>query len=289
MNVSYRQYRLLLKDLNVEEAFDLLFFRPLAFIFVKIIYRSSLTPNQISLLSMSTGIMGGIFFSRGDAASFFIAGLIFGLTRILDCSDGMIARLKKNGTPTGRIVDGTVDYVNAIAIYTGLAIGLGKSELEFPIATWLLSISAAFCMGLHSMIVDYYKSEFMAHALGIKSSALEDKDFFSKELGKLKQKKNKHIEKLLIELYLKYLDIQIIKPHRKRTYDPKKYYHANRVLLRLWNIIGSSTYIFVLMVSSILYKPDIFFKYVFLVANVSMVLIWIIQVRANRKIAIEAS
>ena len=45
------------------------------------------------------------------------------LFNVLDCSDGQLARIKKNGTSVGRLLDGIADYIAAIAIYAGIAIG----------------------------------------------------------------------------------------------------------------------------------------------------------------------
>lgn len=287
MNKLFQEYKRLLKGTGVEEVFDLFLFRPFAFILVKLIYRLPVTPNQLSLLSIITAILSAIFFSLGNSKNFVIAGLLYGLTRIIDCSDGMIARLKKNGTLTGRIVDGTVDYVNTILIYTGLGIGLSKASFKFPVSSWILVIFAAICMGLHSGIIDYYRSEFMSHALSNKNSPLEDKELFSTELKKIKHKKGKFFDKLLIRFYLVYLDIQVTKQSKKRKYNQKTYYEANKLLLYFWTLVGSSTYIFVLMVASILYKPGIFFFYVLIAANIWATLLWIIQIKTNKKIVIK--
>ena len=119
-------YKASLKNTQVEEILDLLIFRPLAFLLVKVLYHTSLTPNQISLLAMLTGIISGYFFAQGTQTDFLIGGLLYSLSNVIDCCDGMIARLKKNGSSVGRIVDGVVDYIVSIAVYVGLAIGMGK-------------------------------------------------------------------------------------------------------------------------------------------------------------------
>ena len=57
-----QQYKASIKDISIEQPLHLYFFRPIAFVFVKLFYPFPLTPNQISFLSMTTGIAGGIFF-----------------------------------------------------------------------------------------------------------------------------------------------------------------------------------------------------------------------------------
>lgn len=62
----YSDYKKSLKMLEVEEIFDLFFYRPLAFILVKIIYRSNITPNQLTIGAIIMGIIGGIFYAQGS-------------------------------------------------------------------------------------------------------------------------------------------------------------------------------------------------------------------------------
>ncbi|MCK4296256.1 MAG: CDP-alcohol phosphatidyltransferase family protein [Candidatus Marinimicrobia bacterium] len=254
---------------------------------MKLIYRFPVTPNQVSFLSMLTGIISGIFYTKGNVASFVYAGLLYGFAHVLDCCDGMVARFKKSGTHTGRIIDGLADYVNSTAVFIGLGIGLSKSGLEFPVSPWLLVIFSAMFTALHCIIVDYYRNEFLAHAFGKVNSVQEDMELFSMELKKLKQVKGKYFEKLLIKLYLLYSDIQVFKGSEKRKYDQEKYYRSNKMLLYSWLLIGPTAHISVLVISTILYKPVIFFYYVLIAANILMLLIWVIQVQINKKICLE--
>src|SRR5450759_2325263 len=99
------EYKASLKNITIEEYVDLFIFRPLAFLFVKSIYRSSITPNQITLLSMLTGISAGVMFAIGGSTSVILGGLLLALATIFDCADGQLARLKNNGSYFGRILD----------------------------------------------------------------------------------------------------------------------------------------------------------------------------------------
>lgn len=283
MHNIFKEYKASLKDILVEEAVDLYFFRPIAFIIVKLIYRFPITPNQVSFLSMVTGIVSGVFFAQGDAGSFMYGGILYALTHILDCCDGMIARLKKNGTPMGRIIDGWVDYITATAVYTGLLIGLFKGPFQLPLNPWLLMIPASISLAVHCMVVDYYRRQFMTHALGKTVTIQEDKKFFSAELEKLKKEKRNYIEQLMIVFYLGYTGLQQGKTSGKRKYRPGQYYRANKLLLPLWNWIGLSTHISVLIAASLLYQPMIFFCYILGLANLWMLVIGLVQIKSNKR------
>src|SRR3954464_2680836 len=98
------EYKKSLKMVEVEEYFDLFFYRPLAFVLVKTVYRTSITPNQLTIVAIFIGITCAIIYAQGTAY-FALGALFFALYNIVDCSDGQLARIKKNGTHAGRIVD----------------------------------------------------------------------------------------------------------------------------------------------------------------------------------------
>lgn len=199
----------------------------------------------------------------------------------------MIARLKKNGTPIGRIIDGVADYITSVAIYIGLLIGLHHSAFHLPVPTpWLLMLPAAILFPLHTMKVDYYRHEFLAHALGKVNPILEDLKFFTARLEELNRSGGKYLERILITLYVGYTKLQVKKVSHEKRYSSEQYYESNKILLQMWNWIGLSTHIFVMIVAMVLYQPMIFFYYVLGAANVWWLVIETIQVRTNRKIAI---
>ena len=275
-----------MKDTAVEEVVDLIFFRPLAFILVKAIYRFPITPNQLSVLSMIAGIVSGVFYAIGNRQGFLMGGLFYGLAHVLDCCDGMIARLKNCGTPIGRIVDGWTDYVTGTAVYIGLLIGLLNSSLLLPASPWVLMIPAAIFLAIHSMVVDYYRLEFLAHGLGKANSIREDMETFSRHMEQLKKEKGHYLEILLLAFYLGYTRIQVKHAKPGKKYAMAGYYDANKRLVFLWNWIGAATHIFVLIVASLLYEPNLFFFYILGVANVWMLIMGFIQIKTNRHILV---
>jgi phosphatidylglycerophosphate synthase len=99
------EYKKSLKMKEVEEIFDLIFYRPIAFLFIRTIYKINITPNGISIAAIFMGLIAGYFYSMGQPVYFKIGALFYLLFNILDCSDGQLARLKNNGTPVGRTLE----------------------------------------------------------------------------------------------------------------------------------------------------------------------------------------
>ncbi|MCK5057021.1 MAG: CDP-alcohol phosphatidyltransferase family protein [Candidatus Aminicenantes bacterium] len=285
MHKLFKEFKESLKDASVEDTMDLFVFRPIAFIIVKLIYHLPVTPNQLSIMAILTGIVSGFFFAFGTPSSFLYAGLFYALAHIFDCCDGMIARLKKNGTFIGRIIDGFADYTTTTAVFVGFNLGLYRANFDFLVTPWILVAATGFCMIVHNIIIDYYRSEFMAHALNIVNSTQADRERFRAELKELNREKGRYFSKLVIWVYLGYSQIQLIKKKEKIAYDPDTYYRANRLLIFLWGWLASPTYVAVMIISAILFRPVIIFYYSLIAGNIWMFVLLIFQIRTNKKIA----
>ena len=283
----FKDYKKSIKHAVFDETLTLYILRPIAFVFVKLLYPFSITPNQVSLMTIIIGIISGYFFSRGTVTSFIIGGSLYFLCMLLDCVDGMIARLKNSGTAIGRIIDGFADYITVISVYVGMGIGFEKGliNLDFlPINHWWVMVIAVVSHLLHCMLVDYYRAEFMAYGLDKSTSAWEEKKKFTAELNRIKHLKGKLLDKILIAVYLGYSRLQVFHLEEKEEYDRKAYYHSNKLLIRLWFWIGPAPGAFIIVVSAILFRPIIFFIYTIGLANIYMIVLWIIQVKTNKRI-----
>ena len=286
-----REFRTSLKHTIFDETLTLYILRPIAFIFVKMIYRTNITPNQVSLMTIITGLISGFIYSFGKPIFFIIGGGLHFFCLVLDCVDGMIARLKKNGTPVGRIVDGFADYSVGVAVFIGYGIGLAHTGYQVPfsinISHWTLLAISAVSWIFHSIIVDYYRVEFMAHGLGMIKSTWEEKRHFKEELRKIKHEKGRIMDKILIALYLGYSHLQLFNLEKREVYDQKTYYKKNKVMVFLWFWIGPTAQAFFMIISAILFRPIIFFGYILIIANLWMIVLWIIQIHINKKILIK--
>jgi len=159
----YRQYKSSLKAIEVEEIFDLILYRPLAFLFVKATYSINITPDMVSVAALTIGSTAGIMFGFGSYTFLVIGAILYFTSNVLDCADGQIARLKKNGTKVGRIVDGFVDYIVSIFVFVGIGIGLTSQFNDHEIGLWGNSL-------LHWHPVTYI---WVASILGAVSSAIQ--------------------------------------------------------------------------------------------------------------------
>ena len=279
----FSEFRNSLKNPWAEELVDLALYRPLAFIFVKCTAALPLTPNQVSVLAMVAGIAAGFFLAGGRPHDFLLGGLLFGLSNVLDCADGMIARLKKNGTKTGRIVDGLVDYVASGAVYIGFGIGLTAAvqagSVHLPCGAWLLVVLAVVSTILHSIASDYYRNAFIRRLSGKTAAEDDERLIFSEELARLRGLKGHLFDKTLIRIYLRYLALQKGKS-RQAFPAPQPAISASTVAV--WNCIGPSTHISFFIVAALLYQPAVFFFFTIGFANLWMIGLFLVQTVLKR-------
>jgi len=271
---------------EVEEVIDLLLYRPLAFLVVISVYNTKIKPDHLTLMAMLLGITGGLFYSLGTHQSAISGAVCYLLFNILDCSDGQLARIKKNGSSVGRLLDGIADYIAAIAVYAGIVIGYaGMSEQPFVFV--ILIVVAGLSIIIQESLVDYYRTRFLDVVLQRQDTFNEGMKEYQKEYDKIKNQKGKWFSKSIVLIYLAYSRIQrFFTPAKKRitylNHTPDRYFKLNHIIIRLWVFMGPSAKITLLILCSLFCRFDIFFWIVIGGFNILAVLLWLIQYRIDR-------
>ena len=234
-------------------------------------------------MAMVAGAAAEYCFSDGDPRGLALGSAAYLLSNVLDCADGMIARLKHNGTKTGRIVDGMIDYLVGAAVYIGLGIGLTKADYRllpgFQCNAWIMVLVAAASTAVQTMASDRYSRLFLAHEYGTSTTPENEIETFTGELQRLNASAGHTLDKLLIRFYLRYSWLQAgTRPARSAKQKTK----PTRLMMALWNLIGPSTHVTALIVAGILNRPTVFFAYTIGVANVWMVLMLGLQAFTGR-------
>ncbi len=283
MNI-FQEYSNQLKQIEVEEVLDLIFYRPLAFIFVKLVMDTSLTPNRITIMAVAAGAIGGLLFIANTKASLIFAGIFLIAYNILDCADGQLARVQRSGTALGRIIDGFADYVVAIFVYICIGLGFANSS-DFPSTYWLLIIVAAISNAAHSMILDYYRSRYLDYALDRDRVLGDDLKFYVIEYKKLKNRKDKIFERLVLWTYIKYSNIQLkITGGSKaeyKVYDRQFFVRKNKWIVHLWTYVGPTTELSFLIFCAFIGRLDLYLWGIVIVANSFVMLLYLLQAKYN--------
>jgi phosphatidylglycerophosphate synthase len=284
----YTEYKKSLKMTEVEDYFDLFFFRPLAFILVKAVYKTNITPNQLTYTALVFGIISGYFYAQGLPHGFILGAIFFLLYNVFDCSDGQLARLKKNGTHAGRIIDGIADYIATLAVFIGIGFGYANHQ-ENPGFWWFLIFLLAISSVIQAVLVDYYRNRFLDNVLQRKSTFAEDVEEYKAEYEALKSQKIKYIDRLIIRIYLKYCAFQarITPPSNSSSGflgTPEEYYKKNKPAMRVWVLICSTSEITFLIICSLINRLDLFFWIVLVGFNGLALIMWFIQSKIDKSL-----
>ena len=306
----FQRYKESLKAIEAEEVFDLIIYRPLAFLFVTATYRIDLTPNQVSVMAMIIGVLGGVLFGCGSYACLAAGAGCYFLSNVLDCADGQIARLKKNGTRIGRIVDGFIDYVVSIAVFLGIAVSLtaGVSAGIIPafgarvfgitgsaagiMYVWGVVIAAGASTAYQAFHFDLQRNNYLKYVYG-KAATLDEeiRDYEEEKIAALKKSgPGKYIELLLINIYLRYCRLQIASQSgapevHASAVSPETYARRNKTLLRAWSYIGSTTHITVCVACALAGNLELFLLITVLPLNALLGVLMLLQSRADRALA----
>lgn len=279
------EFKQSLKTVDSEEILDLVIFRPLSFVLVKLIYNTNITPNHISIVALMFGIASGVLYGFGTYTFFVLGSASFFICNTLDCMDGQLARLKRNGTKIGRIIDGFIDYVTSISVFIGLGIAM-TSITGNPWYSWLLTVFAGISKAIQNMFFDHYRNMYLEYVYHKASSVDEEIQEYSEEMEALRNVKGRHLEKLLISLYLAYSTFQKNSTrHIELNVTPEEYMSKNKLLLRLWSWIGSTTHMVLLIIFALLNRIDLYLITTVTIGNLIFVILLVMQKTVLNKLS----
>jgi phosphatidylglycerophosphate synthase len=229
------------KPIEVEELVDRYIHRPLAARLVSLLVCTPITPNQVTLLSSSLGVLSAIALVRGIDRPLWrlgAAGLLF-LSVVLDCCDGQLARARGISSTTGAILDGISDYV------VGAAVGVGATwfMIEYYHNPWavLLGLVGSLSVAVQSALFEHNKTRYIARVGGGYSEREED-------IGKLVQARaaaraeGRWRDAFLFWIYETYSRAQHSALRIAPVNDPVLYRSRNAGRMRAWAFLGIGTH-----------------------------------------------
>jgi phosphatidylglycerophosphate synthase len=148
-----------LKSRAVEDPVNLWVHRPLAYAFVALVFRTPITPNQITLLALLVGFAAAGCWFVGTPQLMFWGGLLLWTSAILDGADGILARAKQMFSDLGRALDGAADMIVAAVSLAGAFTHLWVKHHDMT-HVWLAPIAIATSVA-HIELYDFYKESFM--------------------------------------------------------------------------------------------------------------------------------
>lgn len=152
-------YRASLKSDASDELINTYVLRPAAGLIVRLLYPTSVTPNQVTLVSTLFGFVAAALYLAGGPVTTAAAGLCITVKDLLDSADGQLARAKAMGSRTGRFLDSIGDFAVNLAVFG--AIGVLLTARGGTPAFLLLALAGFLGISLRVSYHVFYQTAFL--------------------------------------------------------------------------------------------------------------------------------
>ena len=120
-SVTQPSYRLSVKSDVSDELINTYLLRPIAHQFVRVLYPTGVTPNQVTVASIVAGLCAAGLYAFGGLPYAPLAGLLITLKDLLDSADGQLARAKQMFSRFGRFLDSVGDFVVNLGVFAAIS------------------------------------------------------------------------------------------------------------------------------------------------------------------------
>ncbi len=125
---------------------EVLFNRRLSTLLTRLLVRTPLSPNQVTILSFLVILPGVYLLSTGERMALIGAGLLIQLSFTLDCCDGELARLRGLSSPFGTWLDGLLDRIAELMLCLALGRALERQSGDPHAYLYSFVVFAALAM-----------------------------------------------------------------------------------------------------------------------------------------------
>lgn len=153
------EYKKTLKSTLSDELINTYLLRPIAGFIVRVLYRTRVTPNHVTMASTVAGLVAAGLYFQNRAGFTATAGLFVTLKDVLDSADGQLARAKRQYTRIGRFLDSIGDFVVDVAVFGAIGWVLYVNSGN----GWMIALALAGLAGI-TLRVSYhvfYQTSFL--------------------------------------------------------------------------------------------------------------------------------
>jgi phosphatidylglycerophosphate synthase len=287
-------FETVLKSRDVEDPVNLWVHRPLAYVFVAAIYRTSITPNQITLMALIAGTLAGIGFLIGTTTAMVAGGLLLWSSAILDGADGILARAKRMFSDVGRALDGATDgLVGVLTVFPAFY------HLWVQQHSVLQLVLMPFAIGttlFHIYLFDFYKEAFLQHTNPKWNGRPERVSDVIERSARLHATHAPWYERLTTGIYVGLLQSQIrtvtrLNPPALRHHltfpvseeSIRIYRKYNRGPMQLWALVSTAPHSYLMSLCAMFDRLDVYLWLRVVVANAIFVWACLWQRVATRR------
>lgn len=169
-------FRSSLKSMDTEETFDLIFYRPIGYMWALLAKKLGVTPNAITIASIFLGIGAGVCFYFNDIWVNLAGVLLLVWADSFDSADGQLARMTKQYSRIGRILDGVSGDIWFAAIYIAICLRENVTStffMDHRWVIWVVAVVTGLCHAVQAAMGDYYRQFHLYFLKGEEGSELD--------------------------------------------------------------------------------------------------------------------
>lgn len=282
-------YRDSLKSMDTEETFDLIFYRRIGYAWACLAKNLGVTPNAITIASIFLGIGAGVMFYYNNIWLNVVGMLLLIWANSFDSADGQLARMTKQYSRIGRILDGVSGDLWFAAIYVAICLRENATTDFFGDHSWLIWVVAVVTGLFHAQqaaMADYYRNFHLYFLKGEEGSELDSTAQLQTKLDELSWRKN-FMQKLTLTFYTNYTEGQErLTPSMQKlrgklrtqwggnfaTQEFRDAFRAKSLpLMKYTNMLSFNTRVFALFAALFIGMPWLYFAFELTVLNIMLV------------------
>jgi hypothetical protein len=125
----------------------------------KFLYKTSVTPHQVILFSLITGILSSFLIISENNVIVIIGAVLLFYKNVLDKVDGSLARAKGLASRRGRFYDSISDFIVSFSLFTMIAYKLNLAYQSYWV--WVICYAALITSMLQCSFFIYYEVAFI--------------------------------------------------------------------------------------------------------------------------------
>lgn len=143
---------------ELQDALNHYLYHPLAWQLAKVLARTPITPNMVSVVGAMCVIAAAIAYAQPGWPASAMLGMALHMTwHVVDGADGDLARITGRSSPVGEMVDGLCDYLSHVVLY--LVLGWLLSHVIGGSA-WLWMVAAGISHAVQSNHVEVQRRQY---------------------------------------------------------------------------------------------------------------------------------
>lgn len=273
-----------LKSSDTEEPIDIYFYRPIGYKWALLFQKLGVSPNAVTIASIFLGVGAGVCFYFDNLWITILGIFLLVWANSYDSADGQLARMTKQFSALGRVLDGFAGNLWFASIYIAICLRLYP---DWGLWIWALAIVTGIFHSKQAAIADYYRNTHLLFLKGESGSELDNTEDL-KEKNKQLTWKDNFWSKLVLVFYTNYTkgqedlspNLQVLFKVLKEKFGkisavPQSFrddFRTKSLPMMKWtNVLSFNTRAIALFVAVLIQMPWLYFVFELVVLNIIFV------------------